>query len=170
MEIKSDKAFYLEACRFADSKSASTAAKWWAAFNEVIIRHLFYEGEINTPLFGKFKIKRIKESKQVQKDAEGKSVLYTIPAHDIPAFIPSDNFINDVNMSGITKAYRKRRRKDCLTERDYLRELRAGALGITDVGSKEIKQEAQAAFQQKLGQIIAAHKGLATDLEDEEDE
>lgn len=164
-----DKAFYLEACRFADSKSERAAAKWWTAFMEVIVRHMFYEGEVYVPLLGRFYTKHIPQSTQFHKDPNGGGMVsYVLPEHELPKFAPSDNFINDVNMTGVTREFRKRRKRDLLTERDYLRELRANAICADEFGQKEKAEEAQARFKEKLARMVAKSKGTV-EVEDEDE-
>ena len=95
---------------------------------EVIIRELFYNGTCRVPTLGTFTTKHIDEKIQVQKGANGEKVIYPVIARDIPEFIPHDDMINDINMQGVTKKYRKRLKSGNLSKRDYERQARADAL------------------------------------------
>ena len=146
--------FYIEACRYADSANTGTAAKWWQAFVEVITRRLYFEGSCKTPLLGTFGERIIAESNQVHPNPNGEgTVVYTVPEHMYPTFTPSDDFINDVNMAGVTKQFRKRRKKELLSHRDYLREIRAQSLNIKGSLSEEVVEGAQKEFKEKLAEL-----------------
>lgn len=129
--MTTNKEFFQQACRWKDSTSIKTAAEWWVAFQEVIIRELFYNGNCRVPGLGKFIVEERKSSYVKQKDANGKEISYFVPARIVPIFAPEDDFINDINMQGVTKAYRKRLKNKGLIQRDFERELRAEALNAT---------------------------------------
>lgn len=129
-EAITDKEFYTQACRWADTSNVQTASKWWNAFLEVIIREVYYNGTVRLPDLGTFKVKKIKEHTQTQKSANGKTTVYKVPARVLPVFVPHDNFIDDINMEGVTKAYRKRLNNDKLTSKDLAREARADSMGV----------------------------------------
>lgn len=128
--MMTNKEFFTQACRWKDSSSVRTAAEWWAAFQEVIIREIFYNGVCRVPGLGKFIIQEFESSYKKSMNAKGKTVTYYVPARIKPVFIPEDDFINDINMSGVTKSYRKRLKNKKLIQRDFERELRAEALNV----------------------------------------
>lgn len=148
-----DKEFFKEACRWKGSESEKSAATWWSAFVEVIIHELFVKGLCRMPGIGAFTVE-LKESKTFNQPLPGGGYAkYTAPARIIPIFTPQDDFINDINMQGVTKAYRKRLRKGELKSRDYERELRAEAMqALANVEEMlaEKKEEAQVSFQKLL--------------------
>lgn len=119
-----DKEFFQKVCRWADSTDIAAAKKWWNAFHEVIIRELFYHGVARVPELGTFRTKHMPKCIQKQKHG-GKVVEYEVPAHDIIHFEPHDSMTNDVNMEGVTKAYRSRMKQGTISKNDLLREARA---------------------------------------------
>lgn len=119
------KEFLKQMCRWADSSSTAVADKWWTAAVEVIIRELYFRGVVNLPGIGIIKTQLIKGNVQEQPDPNtGEKIKYLVPERVIPTFKPCDQFLNDINMEGVTKAYRRRKKEDALTYNDYLRELR----------------------------------------------
>lgn len=162
--------FYKEACRYADSKSTQTAAKWWLAFCEVITRRLYFDGRCRVPNLGIFGLRHVDESEQVQVSKQtGKRDVYVVPERDVPIFSPHDDFINDVNMAGVTKAFRRRQKSNKLTQRDWIRVKRAEAVGATGIPDEARIEEAKKKFQEMLKEKAKHTKGKV-DLEDEESE
>lgn len=155
-----NKEFFTQACRWKDSKSVQTAAEWWAAFQEVIIREIFYNGACRVPGLGTFTIVEEEEKIQKQTASNGKTIVYRVPARIMPIFKAEDDFINDVNMQGVTKAYRKRLKSNMLTERDLVRDIRATEMNdVVQDMMAERKESAQAEFQELLKQKRDAKKG-----------
>ena len=151
--MTTNKEFFTQACRWKDNGSVSTAAQWWAAFQEVIVRELFYNSSCRVPGLGYFVIKQEDGHFQKQKKPNGREVSYFVPGRITPVFRPEDDFINDVNMQGVTKQYRKRVKAGALTERDYIRQIRADSLAANACISEIIeqrKEEAKKEFQQLL--------------------
>lgn len=148
-----NKEFFKQACRWKDSSSTQTAADWWSAFLEVIVREVFYNGKCRVPGLGSFTV-RFEEGKTwTQPIGGGKFATYTAPARVYPLFAPEDDFINDINMQGVTRKYRKRLKKGELTARDYERELRAEAVKMMDIVDDMVEQrreKAQAELQELL--------------------
>ena len=124
--------FYEVAAKMADCKSAKVAKKWWLAFVEVIVSEMYAKGSCRLPYIGIFNSYLIEESKSIQYGKDGNRHEYLVPERILPTFRPVDNFINDINGTGVTKEYRKRLRKGALVQRDYLRILRQEKLGIKD--------------------------------------
>ena len=87
-----------------------------------------------------------------QKGPNGEEVVYRVPARDKPIFTPHDTFINDVNCLGVTKAYRKRAKKNQLTAMDYRRQQRAAELGNYGSMTEERIDSAKQDFKELLAQ------------------
>ena len=149
----SDNEFYKEACRFADAIDMATAKKWWQAFTEVIIRHIYFDGSCRVPDWGTFTTRTVTEQIQVQKGPDGRQAIYRVPERRVPVFTPHDNMIDDINMTGVTKAYRRRLRNGNLTERDYYRQCRAEALGVVGSLSEERLTSSKEKFRKQLEQM-----------------
>ena len=148
-----NKEFFKQACRWKDSTSIQTAAEWWGAFQEVIIREVFYNGSCRVPGLGTFTVTEEPSYYQTQKMPNGKTMTYLVPGRIKPNFTPEDDFINDVNMQGVTKQYRKRLKKGALTERDYTRQVRADSLAASACVDEIIEQRRESAkkeFQKLL--------------------
>lgn len=151
--MTTNKEFFKQACRWKDSTSIYTAAEWWSAFQEVIIREVFYNGCCRVPGIGTFTIKEEESHYMKQRMPNGKEVTYLVPGRIVPIFTPEDDFINDVNMQGVTKQYRKRLKKGALTERDYTRQIRADSLAAGACVDEMIEQRQESAkkeFQKLL--------------------
>lgn len=150
-----NKEFFKQACRWKDTDSIQTATEWWAAFQEVIIREVFYNGKCRVPGLGTFTVREEEGKMQTQKLKNGKIVQYRVPPRIYPLFAPEDDFINDINMQGVTKAYRKRLKKGELKARDYERELRAESIKMIDVVDDMVemrREKAQEEFQELMTQ------------------
>lgn len=151
--MTTNKEFFKQACRWKDTTSIQTAAEWWSAFQEVIIREVFYNGCCRVPGIGTFTIKEEESHYIKQRMPNGKEVTYLVPGRIVPIFTPEDDFINDVNMQGVTKQYRKRLKKRALTERDYTRQIRADSLAAGACVDEMIEQRRESAkkeFQKLL--------------------
>lgn len=151
--MTTNKEFFKQACRWKDTTSIQTAAEWWSAFQEVIIREVFYNGCCRVPGIGTFTIKEEESHYMKQRMPNGKEVTYLVPGRIVPIFTPEDDFINDVNMQGVTKQYRKRLKKGALTERDYTRQIRADSLAAGACVDEMIEQRRESAkkeFQKLL--------------------
>lgn len=156
--METNKEFYQYAARLKDA-NPKTAAEWWTVFYEVFVRQMFYNGCCRLPSIGVFTTEE--EPEKLQKQTlNGKTVVYRVPARIRPIFHAEDDCINDINMSGVTKAYRKRLKANALTYRDIERELRATEIGeVVQDMMAERKESAQAAFQELLKQKRDAKKG-----------
>lgn len=153
-----NKEFFRQACRWKDSKSIQTAAEWWSAFQEVIIREIFYNGTCRIPGLGRFGIEEREGGYQKQKDEKGREVTYFIPARIVPVFVPEDDFINDVNMQGVTKAYRSRLKAGELTQRDFEREIRAESMNGEIMMEDMMRQRKQKARKELSKLLDEKHK------------
>nr|DAK83655.1 MAG TPA: DNA-binding protein [Caudoviricetes sp.] len=110
--------------RYCDNAKEKVIRKIWKAITEHIIREIYYKNTCEIPLLGRFDVRKMEEKIQRQTTANGKEIEYVVPARIVPVFIPSDDFIDDVNGGGVTKSYRKRLKNNALTSRDYERMVR----------------------------------------------
>lgn len=152
-----NKEFFQQACRWRDSTSVQTAASWWAAFQEVIIREVFYNGQCRVPGLGTFTVKPMEGYLKQQTMADGKVVTYKVPARQYPVFTAEDDFVNDINMQGVTRLYRKRLKKGELTQRDYERQIRAESIGILDAVDSMMEERKEIA-QRDLQELLKAKR------------
>lgn len=162
-----DKEFFTQMARFADVNSLQTVQKYWYAACEVIIRELFYNGTCRVPGLGTFSTRKVGEQIQIQKGPEGREVVYRVPEREVPVFTPHDDMINDINMQGVTKQYRKRLKAGTLTQRDYERQVRAEALGVIGSLSEERLEASKKKFKEMLNEKKKKIKGKV-DLTDED--
>lgn len=162
-----DKEFFTQMARFADVNSLQTVQKYWYAACEVIIRELFYNGTCRVPGLGTFSTRKVGEQIQIQKGPEGREVVYRVPEREVPVFTPHDDMINDINMQGVTKQYRKRLKAGTLTQRDYERQVRAEALGVIGSLSEERLEASKKKFKEILDEKKKKIKGKV-DLTDED--
>lgn len=147
---QTDKEFYEGVARLLDVTPQRAKKYWEDGFNEFIVRELFFKGICRLPNIGTFTVYKIEENVQYQEDENGKLIYYRVPERYIPKFTPHDIMINDINMNGVTKKYRKRLRENVLTERDYKRKLRAQALGVDEPMTEEHIEASKISFKEKL--------------------
>lgn len=162
-----DKEFFTQMARFADVNNLHTVQKYWYAACEVIIRELFYNGTCRVPGLGTFSTRKVGEQIQIQKGPEGREVTYRVPEREVPVFTPHDDMINDINMQGVTKQYRKRLKAGTLTKRDYERQIRAESLGVFGSLSEERIEASKKKFKEMLDEKKKQIKGKV-DLTDED--
>jgi len=128
MKIKYDeKDFFLLAQRMADCKNVSVT-KWWNIFYEVILRQLYIAGAVYLPNIGWIELKKKEGRVFSRKGADGSIEIVDVPERNMPVFKPEDDFVNDVNLVGVTKNYRQRVKNGALTVRDKERERRTQAM------------------------------------------
>ena len=143
-----DKEFYMGVSRFVDTKP-ETIRMYWEAFYEFIVRELFFKGKCRLPLFGNFDTVYYEE--QIQRQKVNEEVrLYKVPERIIPRFEPHDEMINDVNMQGVTKKYRRRLKNGTLTSRDYMRQIRANSVNAKGILSEDQVESAKENFKELL--------------------
>lgn len=118
-----EKDFYLFAQRLADASNTSVV-KWWEIFYEVIIRYLYLSGSVYLPNIGWLTLKHKDALYYKRKRADGQEESVILPERNLPVFKPDDDFVNDVNMLGVTSRYRQRMKNGALTARDKERERR----------------------------------------------
>lgn len=154
-----EKEFFKLVARFVDgTPNEKTIKKYWEAIMEAITRQVFLQGKCRIPRLGTITTKTVGESYQVHKDKNGETTTYVVPERDIPIFTPDDDFINDINMKGVTKKYRKRSKKGTLSMRDYQRQIRAEELNVFGSLSKERLEESKTNFLEKLSNIKQEHE------------
>ena len=166
---QTDKEFLTKMCRYADTTNLQTASKWFRAFVETVVHELYYNRKCRVPDIGTFTLKYIKPSRQIHEDKDGNKIEYLIPERYRPEFIPHDTFINDVNYTGVTKQYRKRLKKNVLTKKDYMRDVRREAESMQnnmEVLSEEEIEEAKTKFQELIKQKTISGKA-EPEVEDE---
>lgn len=163
-----DREFFKQMARFADVSNLETVQKYWYAACEVIIRELFYNGSCRVPALGTFSTRKVGEQVQIQKGQDGKEVVYKVPEREVPMFTPHDDMINDINMQGVTKAYRRRLKAGALTQRDYERQIRAEALGVVGSLSEERINASKEKFKKVLDEKKKKIKGKVDLTEDED--
>lgn len=137
--------------------TTKTAKKYLDAIVEVIAKEVYLSGTCQIPYLGTFDAKQIPESTQRHKEENGDLVVYTIPEHIMPIFTATDNFINDCNLRGVTKEYRKRVRRKVLTRRDLERIAKAESMKRLRNIAQEDREAAKVAFGDKLKEIKQAH-------------
>lgn len=163
-----DREFFKQMARFADVSNLETVQKYWYAACEVIIRELFYNGSCRVPALGTFSTRKVGEQVQIQKGPDGKEVVYKVPEREVPMFTPHDDMINDINMQGVIKQYRKRLKSGKLSKRDYERQARADALEVAGNMAEHRLEASKEKFQELLRQKKEKFKGKV-DLEEDED-
>ena len=136
--------------------TAQTARKYVDAIVEVIAKEVYLSGTCRVPNLGIFDAQHIDEKIQKQVH-DGKLFEYRMPEHVKPIFTPCDTFINDCNMKGVTKMYRRRAKNKQLTVRDLQRIAKAEAIERLKKVSDETKEAAQVEFAEKLKEKREAH-------------
>lgn len=155
---QTDKEFYSGVARLLDVTTDTVKKYWEDGFNEFIVRELFFKGICRLPNIGTFTVYKIEENIQYQTNENGEVEYYRVPERYVPKFMPHDIMINDINMNGVTKKYRKRLRDNVLTERDYKRKIRAQALGVGEPMTEEHIQASKLSFKEKLEQKKANYQ------------
>ena len=136
--------------------TAQTARKYVDAIVEVIAKEVYLSGTCRVPNLGIFDAQHIEE--RIQKQVhDGEVYEFTMPEHVKPIFTPCDTFINDCNMKGVTKLYRRRAKKKQLTVKDLQRIAKAEAIERLKKVSDETKEAAKIDFADKLKEKKEAH-------------
>lgn len=148
-----DKEFYTKVARWKDC-SPKTAREWWDAFTEELIHEIYIYGSCSLPNIGLFYLEHKDASIQNQTDSNGKHHTYIVPAREYPRFQPDDDFINDCNMSGVTKSYRRRLKKNILNARDQLREQRIAYFDGVKVSEEEKMETIKSNFADMLKEKV----------------
>ena len=166
--------FFALVARLYDS-SPNTVRKWWKSVYETIVRELYINGIVYLPDIGYVTLKFHPETIQKQIHPDGTTRYYAVPERDTPVFHADDDFVNDINMIGVTKSYRKRVKKGITTLRDKERERRANEImGIQTRESREeqLKQQEQMSydFGQKMKQMREEYENKLKEQIDEQDE
>lgn len=145
-----DKEFYTEVARLLNVTVPTVRRYFVEGFYEAIVRFCYLKGKCTLPNLGTFSLAHENEYYQKQTDENGEEVIYKVPARDKPIFYPHDTFINDVNYMGVTKAYRKRMKKNQLSYMDYRRQQRAAELGNFGSMTSERIEQSKENFKELL--------------------
>lgn len=147
--------------------TAQTARRYVDAIVEVIAKEVYLSGCCRVPNLGVFDAKHIEE--RIQKQVhDGELFEFVMPEHVKPVFTPCDTFINDCNMKGVTKQYRRRAKKKQLTVRDLERIAKAEAIERLKNVSAEMKESAKIDFADKLKEKKMAYDAKMGGVDDEE--
>lgn len=143
--------------RVARNRNAGekTVKEWWLSFYDQILTLLFVTGKCTLPMIGTIVLVEKEEQVQKQVDANGEEHLYIVPARSYPILYVEDDFVNDVNMQGVTKSYRKRLRRGALTQRDYLRIQRAERMEVSPV---EVSRRTEQISKDKFAKTLEKKK------------
>lgn len=166
--------FFTMASRMNNATPA-TAKLWWNCFYETILRDLFVSGQCYLPKMGHVTLEERKGGIQKQKQKDGTYKYYEVPTIDKPFFYPEDEFIDDVNMMGVTKTYRRRVKDKMTTARDRERDQRARRfLGIdyeeAEVEEKKKLEKSREDFNDFLAEIKFKYEEKHKSKEEQEDE
>lgn len=145
-----------------ENATPAVAKKWWYVFVEIIVRWCFLRGECRLPQVGVFKmIKSPREVVPVRFKNNTDTPVYQSNEKFLVYFEPVDDFIDDVNMKGISHEFRKKARKGLLTTRDYLRELRAEQLTKVKKWDKAREKHSKATQKEFLAELKEKQKDWA---------
>lgn len=145
-----DKEFYTDISRLLGVSVQTVKRYVIEGFYEAIVRRIYLQRSCTIPNLGTFTLVHEPEYYQKQINENGEEVIYKVPARDKPVFTPHDTFINDVNYMGVTRAYRKRARKNQLTAMDYRRQQRAAELGEFGSKAQERIEQSKENFKELL--------------------
>lgn len=145
-----DKEFYTDISRLLGVSVQTVKRYVIEGFYEAIVRRIYLQRSCTIPNLGTFTLVHEPEYYQKQINENGEEVIYKVPARDKPVFTPHDTFINDVNYMGVTRAYRKRARKNQLTAMDYRRQQRAAELGEYGSKAQERIEQSKENFKELL--------------------
>ena len=110
----------------------SVVQKYYESWYETIVRELYTGGSVYLPKMGWIFLKEYTSGAQKQIQPDGTYKYYEVEPRDIPAFRPENDFINDINMKGVTQSWRWRQKHGKPTWRDKERERRAAEILAQD--------------------------------------
>ena len=155
-----DKEFYIEVARLLNVTPATAKRYWVDGFYEAIVRMTYRNGIFRFPIMGTITTTFEPEYYQEQvnpDDPKGEKVLYKVPARDKPHFTFNSDFVDDINNMAVTKAGRKRVRKNQLNSVDYRRMQRSAVLGdygtLTPDRIEQANQDLLKKLQEKKDKI-----------------
>ena len=137
--------FYDLAAKLVDSKREKTKL-WWRIFFEIIVRELYTSGVVYLPMIGYMRLEHVEGGIQKQVDSKGFVHWYDVPDKDKPVFLPEEDFVNDINMKGVTKGYRQREKMNKFTLRDRERQRRLQEIigeEYEEIPEKQLQEQAQ---------------------------
>lgn len=132
--------FFAEAAKWIKVKNIKVVKQYWEGFLETIVRNMYLYGRCEVPGIGVFVCKHIPEGVRKQHNKDGQEIFYYIPEHDMPHLKPCDDFINDINMDGVTGKYRQRLKNQQLNASDIARVTKKEALAMMKQLGKTIKE------------------------------
>lgn len=145
-----EKEFYTEVARLLGVTVPTVRRYFVDGFYEAIVRMTWGRGSCTIPHLGTITLIHEPECYQTHKDENGEEVIYRVPAKDKPILTPHDTFVNDVNYTGVTKAFRKRVKRNQLTAMDYRRQQRAAEVGDFGSMTPERIEQSKANFKEML--------------------
>lgn len=156
-----DKEFYTGVSRFL-GVTPSTAKRYLEdGFYEFIIRELITKQSCRIPLLGMIKLE-YKEGGISTQMKNGEQVMYEIPARYLPIFVPHDIMVNDVNIHGVTKKFRKRQKNNQLNEADYRRQLRRKEMCLDEEDAvetyRQLMEKKKEKFREDLERKVSESK------------
>lgn len=116
-----ENAFFSLFARYANT-SETTLKKMYGAMVDAIIRELYLYGYVYLPDVGYIMLRTKPKSIYSRRQNDGTYVYYESPVKSQPYFVPDDNFINDVNMRGVTSSCLARAIQGAKSARDKDRE------------------------------------------------
>lgn len=140
-------------CKYAGANTPVIASKWLDAIIEVIIREVYSTGRCRVPYLGTFN-RKVVSAYVKAADINGRETLTRVPEKYSAYFTPSPDFIDDINMRGLSKKYRERAEKGRFTRRDWLRQVRAAELEIDYSLNKDAISKMQKKFADKIKEKV----------------
>lgn len=140
-------------CKYAGKDTPQVAAQWLDAIIEVIIREVYAVGRCRVPYLGTFNRKVIGAYVKTAK-VNGEETLTRVPEKYSAYFTPSADFIDDINMHGISAKYKKKVALGKFTRRDWLRQVRAAELEIEYTINKDSIEKMQKNFANKIKEKV----------------
>lgn len=149
-----DKELYKDVARLCGVHEEIVRKVWEDGFYEAIVRLIHFKGVVRLRHLGTFSTVLLNEQIISQPGPDGKMETYKVPAREKPVFTPHDDFINDMNFMGLTKAYRKRVKHGTLSQNDFRRQQRIAEFGEFGAVTKERLENIKSDFQKKLEGIV----------------
>lgn len=155
-----EREFYEAVAQWADMYDKARMERYTKAMAEVIIHELVYAGEVRVPYVGTFAVQRYKGYEYKAKGQDGKMHTVTVPARQLPVFVPCDSLINDINEIHRTHEYKRRKNRGEFTWRDYVRALRMDLYDAEDENFEQHTEETEAKVKklhEKFRQSLGCH-------------
>lgn len=147
---KLEEKMYEGMCRWIGGCNRNTAMRNYYAIVQYIAHELYINGKCQLPNLGTFTTEYIKGEIEELELENGRTVKKKMPDRIIPIFCPEDDFINDINLQGVTKKYRERLKRNELTEHDYERMMKAEEIASLVEPTEEKIEETKRDFKEFL--------------------